>query len=79
MGILQKNTVVKTNLTDSQWVDLGMLSQACITIPETCGSDGATMSVWLKIVECPPGGDVISSRPAKVTSWSLTCWGNNLV
>ena len=41
-------------------MDLGNLSAACITVPDTCGSDGAALSMWVKPQYQEYGG-VISS------------------
>ena len=42
-----------TNPALYQWVDLGVLSEACITRPDTCGPEGAAVAVWVKIHSCP--------------------------
>ena len=34
----------------SQWVDLGIHTEACITQPETCTA-GGTISMWVNIEE----------------------------
>ena len=45
-SILQRGNVFASN-GPSNWADLGDLSAACITIPETC-ADGGTLMVWFK-------------------------------
>ena len=43
------NTAVTLNHTRRQWVDLGILEDACITRPETCGAAGAAVAFWIRI------------------------------
>ena len=33
------------------WLDLGDQSQACIVKPETCGTQGGTLSVWYRVLD----------------------------
>ena len=54
-SFFQINTVVRTDHTMQQWLDLGNQSQACITVPETCGTQGGTISVWIKPLDCQSG------------------------
>ena len=49
------------NRENKEWVDLVDLWVACITNPETCGPEGAAISVWLKIKSCPVHSGIISS------------------
>ena len=37
---------VITDHTQQRWVGLGDLSAACITIPDTCGPEGATLAFY---------------------------------
>ena len=55
------NKALKTDRARSQWIDLGDLSAACITRPDTCGQEGAAVSFWLNLIECKEGGGVIST------------------
>ena len=32
-----------------------------MTRPETCGSVGGAFSVWLRLVDCPPGAGIITT------------------
>ena len=74
----QHNTVVKTDLGLQQWLDLGNQSQACITIPETCGAQGGTISAWVKPLDCGSGGGIISSFLGVMSSFSILCAEPNL-
>ena len=44
-----------------QWIDLGILSEPCITLSDTCGPEGAAVSIWVKIHSCPSGYGLMSS------------------
>ena len=46
---IQKNNALRTDSTRRQWVDLGIHTDVCMTRPETCGTDGGAISMWLKI------------------------------
>ena len=61
---------VMTSRMENQHVDLGNLSEACITVPQTCRPEGAAVAMWLKVIECTYAG---SSHPAvhNLLGWSL--------
>ena len=71
--LFQISTVVTTDRALSQWLDLGNQSQACITIPETCGAQGGTISAWIKLRECTHGAGIVSSKTQPQTSFSIYC------
>ena len=48
----QVNKALTLDHTRSQWVDLGIHKQACMAQPETCGSAGGAISLWVKMVDC---------------------------
>ena len=50
---------VKTDSSETQYVDLGDLSAACIRNPLSCGTSGGTVSLWVKTEQCD--GGIISS------------------
>lgn len=52
---------VETDKTEYQYVNLGELSDACITRPVTCGGEGATISLWLKVEHCGTNDGALSS------------------
>ena len=59
----QRKGAVSLDHTRRQWVDLGVLVEACITRPETCGVAGAAVALWMRI-EYPDSSDyrgVVSS------------------
>ena len=55
------NCAVSTDRTRSQWVDLGIHTEACMTRPETCGAAGGAINFWIRLIDCPDEGGVISS------------------
>ena len=71
--LFQTNTVVRTDHTLQQYLELGNQSQACITIPESCGTQGGTISVWVKPLGCPDGGGIISSQDTSQSAVIIAC------
>ena len=45
---------METDKTQERWVNLGNVSAAGITIPDTCGPQGAAGTFWVKLL---PGSD----------------------
>ena len=45
----QVNHGISLDHTRNQWVDLGILEEACITRPETCGTAGGAVALWMKV------------------------------
>ena len=35
--------------TERQWIDFGIYPEACMTSPETCGTEGGAVSFWINI------------------------------
>ena len=64
----------------NQWVDLGDLSEACITRPDTCGPEGTAVAVWVKIHSCPNGHGFLSSLHSnnQKTGFNFWCFGGNI-
>ena len=54
------NSALTLDRTKSQWVDLGIHTEACMTRPETCGAAGGSISVWVNVIVFNWGG-IISS------------------
>ena len=65
--------MVKTDLALQQWMDLGNLSQACITILESCGMNGGTVVAWIRVLECEHSGGIVSSFTEHFTGFSIAC------
>ena len=59
--ILKINPAVRTDRTESQWIDLGIHTEACMTRPETCGVAGGSLSFWMKLRNCPEELGVITT------------------
>ena len=38
--------------TRSQWIDLGIQTEACMTRPETCGAAGGAIRMWINVDGC---------------------------
>ena len=69
---------MKTDLALSQSLELGNLSQACITIPESCGTQGGTVGLWAKVIDCQYQGGIINSFNLERTSFSILCTSSTL-
>ena len=63
---------VKTDRLQTQYVDLGDLSAACMTNPVSCGISGGTVSLWVKS-ECD--GGIISSAADGRQGFMVMCSG----
>ena len=61
LSFYQVNEAVSLDRTRSQWIDLGIHTEACMTRPETCGAAGGAISLWVKLFDSPFLGGVISS------------------
>ena len=66
---------VQTDKSLAQYVDLGDLSVACITIPSTCSSVGGTVSLWIKITSCDIHDGVIGSAEVGTEGFQVRCRG----
>ena len=55
------NCALTLNHTKSQWVDLGIHTDSCMTQPETCGVAGGAISMWVNLISCPNNGGIITS------------------
>ena len=58
---------VSTSVSLSQWVDLGIQTEACMTQPKTCGAAGGAVSFWVRLLDCPGLAGIITTRKVKVT------------
>ena len=73
------NNAVYTDRSRYQSVELGDLSaHACLTIPESCGSAGAALSVWIKIEDCAGEGGIISSYQYLHEGLLIRCFKNKM-
>ena len=59
----QINFTLTLDHTKSQWVDLGIHTEVCMTRPDTCGAAGGAISVWVRMIDCRPNSfcGIISS------------------
>ena len=54
--LIQLGSAWTVNSTNREWIDLGSHREACMTIPETCGSEGGAVSLWMNTSECVSDG-----------------------
>ena len=64
--------------TKKQWVDFGIQTEVCMTLPQTCDAAGGVISLWIKIVDCPDRAGIISSHTYGKTSSRIVCTSNNI-
>ena len=61
--VIQIGNAVRTDDSQSQWVDLGDLSGVtCFANPDTCAPAGATVSLWVKILNCPTYHGILTAN-----------------
>ena len=70
---MQFGQAIHLEIVTSDWVDLGNLSTACITRPETCGPEGAAVSLWFKLTYCNTESCLITSRRSLSTGFGICC------
>ena len=70
------NSAVGTDHAKSQWVDLGIHTEACMTRPETCGT--GAMSRWMKLIDCSALCGIISTR-VLASSGPLIYWDSGVI
>ena len=46
----------------NQWIDLGVHTEACMTLPETCGAAGGAISLWFRVYDCTGLCGFVSSQ-----------------
>ena len=70
----QDNYALTLDRTRSQWVDFGNHTEACVTRPETCGTAGGAISLWVKVIVCPLSWcGIITSRDSVRSGSAITC------
>ena len=55
----------------NQWLDLGIHTEACVTQPETCGSTGGALSMWIKLGSCTYTGIITTKQKDGASGFSL--------
>ena len=66
------NCALTLNHTRSQWVDLGIHTEACMTQPHTCGAAGGAISVRINVIDCPSScGGIVSSATTSLRKGSM--------
>ena len=55
----------------------GIHTEPCMTKPETCGASGGAVSLWMKVVDCPGSGGIVSSERMGSAGFRLFCFYEN--
>ena len=66
--LIQVNLAWTFNGTKTQWVDLRIHTEACITQPDTCSAAGGAISLWVNILDQGGGYNGIMSSCFSYTS-----------
>ena len=66
------NSALNLDHTKSQWVDLGVHTEACMTRMVCCAAGGA-ISLWVKMIDCPYNAGIVSSLAAFRTGLIFSC------
>ena len=76
---MQVCNAVSTERTQSQYVNLGNLSVACITRPKNC-DNGATITLWIKILGYFSGyeGVITSIDSGSTVGFGIYCRGSEV-
>ena len=69
----QVNNAWTVDRTKRQWVDLGIDTEACMTLPETCGAAGGAISLWMNVIDCQWFGGTVSSLKSGTTGSMIYC------
>ena len=72
------NSAWSLDRTRSQWVDLGIHTETCMSRPETCGVAGGAISIWLNEIDCSSGNAGILSSFGPSTGSVIICNLNNI-
>ena len=70
--LFQVKSAISLDRTRKQWVDLGVLKEACITRPETCGAAGGAITLWIRVTHSDnTWRHIITARSQGVASTKL--------
>ena len=63
-----------TELSQRHWVNLGILSAACMPVPDSCGVRGAALAFWMRLnADCSAIEGILSSRSGGKTGFVISC------
>ena len=75
-NISQVNCAWTLDRIKSQWIYLGIHTEACITRPETCGAGGGAFSLWLRVIDCGNWRvGIMSSLADETSGFQISCDG----
>ena len=63
-----------TDLSQRQWVNLGIQSGACMPVPDSCGVRGAALAFWMRLnANCSTKEGILSSHSGGKTGFTISC------
>ena len=67
--LTQNGNAISFDKDLNQWADLGDVSGfSCLSRPETCGPDEASLTAWVNIIDCPQGSGIMASVSASTST-----------
>ena len=74
------NGAVSTNRSRFQHIDLGIHTEACMTVPGTCGTSGGAISLWYRMTECSSLGAIVKTfQGSHSGGTSIHCEGQQVM
>ena len=61
----QTYKAIKLDGSKRQWIDLGIVPEACLAQPDTCSDKGGSVALWVKVAGGNVVPGIISSRKTK--------------
>ena len=61
---------MSTDRSKAQWIDLGIHTEACMTVPGTCGTSGGAVSVWYRMIHCSPVASIVTTMQNRTSGGS---------
>ena len=72
--MLKINNALTLDQMKSQWIDLGIHTDVCMTRPDTCGVAGGAISLWVKLTgDCIKQHGIISSLTKQSSGSLISC------
>ena len=71
---------MSTNKSRFQHIDLGIHTEACMTVPGTCGTSGGAISLWYRVTERSSLGAIVTTlQDFHSGGTSISCDGQQVL